>query len=59
MIAAPPADRVDGQKPGEKTYKNHKTGNFIKHDDGGDTTIETSNDALIKSEGIVHINPPG
>lgn len=50
MIGAPPAERVDGQKPGEKTYKNHKTGNFIKHDDDGNTIISSPN-------GTVHINP--
>lgn len=49
MISAPPADRVDQQKPGEKTYKNHKTGNYIKQDDNGDT--------IISSAGVVHINP--
>lgn len=58
MISSPQSDRVDGQKPGEKTYKNHKTGNQIKHDDGGNTIIETSADTIIKSGGIVHINPP-
>ena len=59
LASAPPADRVDAQKAGEKTYKNHKTGNSIKHDDDGNTTIETTNDTFIKSKGIVHINPPG
>ncbi len=57
MIGAPPAVRVDGQKAGEKTYKNHATGNSIKHDADGNTTIKTSSDTIIKSEGIVHINP--
>lgn len=57
MISAPPADRVDGQKPGEKTYKNHATGNQIKHGADGNTTIETSADTIIKSNGVVHINP--
>lgn len=57
IIGAPPADRVDGQKPGEKTYKNHKTGNSIKHDADGNTTIKTTANTIIESDGIVHINP--
>lgn len=57
MIGAPPAVRVDGQKAGEKTYKNHATGNSIKHDADGNTVIESTNDIIIKSSGKVHINP--
>lgn len=57
MIGAPPADRVDGQKAGEKTYKNHASGNFIQHDEAGNTKIKTTADTIIESDGIVHINP--
>lgn len=57
IISAPPADRVNGQKAGEKTYKNHATGNYIKHDEAGNTEIVTKGDTIIRSDGIVHINP--
>lgn len=64
-IGAPPDKRVDGQKPGEKTYMNHATGSNIKHSENGDTTITTSQhmnvnsngDVIIKSSGIIHLNP--
>jgi hypothetical protein len=46
----PPAKRIDGQKEGEVSYNNPVTGNVIKHDADGNTTIKTS--------GILHINPP-
>jgi phage gp45-like len=57
IIGAPPAVRVDQQKPGEKTYKNHDSGNYIKHDADGNTVIKTTADTIIGSGGIVHINP--
>lgn len=40
----PPAKRVDGQKEGEVSYKNHVTGNVIQHDANGHTTVETAAD---------------
>lgn len=57
VIGAPPDKRVDGQKPGEKTYMNHKTGNYIKHADDASTEVNSAGDVIIKSAGIVHINP--
>jgi phage gp45-like len=50
IVMPPPADRVDQQKPGETTIKNWTRGQTIKLDDNGDV--------VIKTPGIVHINPP-
>lgn len=47
----PPADRVDAQKEGMMTLKNHKKGQTLEMDDGGNVTIKSS------SGGIVDINP--
>lgn len=44
IMMPPPKDRVDQQKPGEVTYKNHVTGNRIQHDADGHTMIETKAD---------------
>lgn len=49
IIMPPPAKRTDQQKAGEVSYVNHETGNVIKHEANGDTTIRTA--------GILHINP--
>jgi hypothetical protein len=51
IVYGPPVkDRTDLQKPGEVTYKNHKTNNKIVHKDNGDT--------IVKTQGVFHINPP-
>ena len=50
IVIPPPADRTDLQKEGEVSYPNHVTGNVIKHEAGGDTTVKTA--------GIFHVNPP-
>ena len=50
VIMAPPKDRVDGQKPGMVTLKNHSKGQSVVLDNDGNV--------IIKSTGIVHINPP-
>lgn len=39
-----PKDRVDGQKEGEVSIKNHDTGNAIKHDKDGHTSVSTKAD---------------
>ncbi len=66
LVFGPPvADRTDGQKPGEVTYKNHKRGQTIKlKDDGsvetkspGNQNYESEKTVIIKSGEIVHINP--
>lgn len=57
IMMPPPRDRVDQQAEGEVTYKNHKAGQTIKHDKDGTTTHEAPKDVIIKSGGIVHINP--
>lgn len=46
-----PKDRVDGQKEGEVSLKNHDTGNVVQHQENGDT--------IIRTKGIFHVNPPG
>ena len=51
VIMAPPKDRVDGQKPGMVTVKNHAKGQHMVMDDDGNVIIRSPN-------GIVHINPP-
>lgn len=69
-----PGDRVDGQKEGEVTIKNHDTGNAIQHDADGHTSVKTkadlkqtvggnqqtdaSGNVVFKSGGIIHLNPP-
>lgn len=66
FVMPPPADRTDKQRPGERTYRNHITGNAIKHDADGNTTlntkaetkIEAGTDCIIRSNGgKVRINP--
>ncbi len=49
ICVPPPAKRVDAQKEGEVSYKNHATGNVIQHDANGNTTVKTA--------GIFHVNP--
>lgn len=53
----PPADRVDGQKEGEVTLRNHKAGQNFKFDEDGTATLETPKDIIFKSGGIIHFNP--
>jgi phage gp45-like len=69
-----PGDRVDGQKEGEVTIKNHETGNAIQHDANGNTKMNTKADldqtvggnvktdaegnVVFKSGGVIHLNPP-
>lgn len=57
FVLPPEKDRVDQQKEGEASYKNHKTGGVIKHDASGTTTHEAPGDIILKSGGTVHINP--
>lgn len=57
IVMPPPKDRVDQQAEGETTFKNHKAGQTIKHDKDGTTTHEAPGDIILKSGGIVHINP--
>lgn len=44
-------DRTDQQKPGEVTYKNHKTGTVTTFRDNGDIEIDCKNDQIIKVKG--------
>lgn len=54
-----PKDRVDGQKEGEVTYKNHETENEIQHDKDGNTHIKTKKGThvLIDKDGHVGVKP--
>jgi hypothetical protein len=52
LIMPPAKDRTDGQAEGEKTYKNHKTGNEIRHDkDGGTVKLHKSGDIGVLPKG--------
>ncbi len=44
IVMPAPKDRVDQQKPGEVTLKNHDTGNRIQHTVDGHTLIDTKTD---------------
>lgn len=59
IIMPPPAKRTDEQKEGEVSYPNHDTGNFIKHDADGNTTIQTKGGAIIKEwkDGTIGVKP--
>lgn len=68
IVYGPPVkDRTDGQKPGEVTYKNHKTGNKIVHDKDGNTQMKTAKDVVedigqnqtTKAAGTIKINTGG
>lgn len=48
----PPAERVDQQKEGENTYKNHKQGQFIKLDDDGNIIIKPKAGGKVIIEGV-------
>lgn len=64
MVLPPPAKRVDEQKPGEVSIKQHKSGNRRYMDNDGDTQEATKRDFSIKTkrhhtidtEGICYIN---
>lgn len=59
IIMPPPAKRTDGQKEGEVSYPNHDTGNTIKHDVDGNTTITTPSGTIVKchKDGNVGVKP--
>ena len=59
LIMPPPAKRVDQQKEGEVSYINHDTGNVMKHDADGHTTITTPGGTIIKEwkDGRVGVQP--
>lgn len=52
-----PKDRQDGHKEGETSFMNHDTGNRIFHDKDGNSTHSTKKDFIVKSKGIIHLNP--
>lgn len=69
-----PKDRVDQQKEGEVTFKNHDTGNSTQFDKdgntkstakkdleekiGGNRTTTCEGNVIIRSGSIIHLNPP-
>lgn len=59
LVMPPPAKRTDQQKEGEVSYLNHETGNAIKHDADGNTTITTPGGCIIKEwkDGRVGVEP--
>lgn len=50
MVLPPPAKRVDLQKPGEVSLKNHVSGNRRYMDNDGDTRESTKRDFIAQSE---------
>jgi phage baseplate assembly protein gpV len=48
-----PKDRVDGQKEGMLTIKNHKTGAFTQMDADGNVNTETSGNVTIKCAKLI------
>lgn len=57
IVMPAPRDRVDAQKEGEVTYKNHKGGQAMKFDKDGTVTMEAPQDIIFKSGGVIHFNP--
>lgn len=59
LILPPPAKRTDQQKEGEASFVSHKTGNALKHDDDGHTTITTPGGCIIKEwkDGRIGVQP--
>jgi phage gp45-like len=49
----PPKDRVDGQKQGEVTIKNHAAGQTVKMDADGNVSVECAGTMTIKAPKIV------
>lgn len=47
LVLPPPKDRVDGQKEGEATFKNHKRGQYVKLDDDGNIVINAPGKKVI------------
>lgn len=59
IVYGPPIkERTDGQKPGEVTYKNHKTGTVTRLKDNGDMEIEVKGDQRITITGTGTIKAP-
>lgn len=61
IVMPPPSKRTDQQKEGEVTYINHDTGNSIKHDVDGNTTIELPGGTVVKhwKDGTIGVKPGG
>lgn len=56
---APPAQRIDQNKPGENRIKNLKTMALIEQTDEGHTNIYTPKNATIKADGDVEVEAKG
>jgi hypothetical protein len=60
MVFGPPVkDRTDGQKPGEVTFKNHKTGSKTQMAHDGSINTESSKDVTTKAKGSVTTHADG
>tara|TARA_R110000824_G_scaffold95990_11_gene230353 strand:+ start:12299 stop:12664 length:366 start_codon:yes stop_codon:yes gene_type:complete len=57
IALAPPADRIDGNKPGENRVKNLKSGALIEQTEGKSTNISDNDVVITSTGGTVHINP--
>ena len=53
IALAPPADRVDGNKPGENRVKNLKTGALIEQNEDGTMTISSPGTITLSAPTIV------
>lgn len=56
IIMPPPEKRVDQQKEGEVTLKNHTTGNSIQHQANKDTVHTSHGNIIMNSDGEIHLN---
>lgn len=57
LVLPPPKDRVDGQKEGETTLINNKTGTKVTMLENGNIEITGTADMVIRTTGTCHINP--
>lgn len=59
LVMPPPAKRTDGQKEGEVSYVNPVTGNTIKFDADGHTTVTTPSGSISKhyKDGTIGVEP--
>lgn len=53
IVMPPPKDRVDGQKTGEVTFKNHVAGQTAKFDENGNVSVECSGTIRLTAKKII------
>lgn len=59
FVLPPPAKRVDQQKPGEVSLKNHVTGNRRYMDNDGDTREATKRHFIVSAEKDAYVTTKG